>query len=108
MKVMILSLVALVAATAALAQETKPAPTPMPAWYNLGERANLTALGGYGWFAGTDGDFTPQTPREFATGLEGTYHLTPTLELVGTALYGVDSKLVVSHLGVRYPFWGKR
>lgn len=88
-------------AAPALAHEAQEYP-----WYDLQHRLSIGASARYQWFAATDGDVTPITPREFVAGPVFAYELTEHLTATGSVFYGVDSKVVTTTVGLTIPLFG--
>jgi hypothetical protein len=78
----------------ALAQQTKPLASL--------ERIAVAAGASYDWHSGTALNPEPEASREFAPGLFAAYVLTPHLSGFGSAVYGVDNKVMRFSPGIHY------
>jgi len=105
MKTLMLVVLALAALALPVAAQTVD---PVYPWYDLQHRLTVGASMRYQWFAATDGDADPVTPKEFVAGPVMAYELTEHFTLVSNIMYGFDSKQVVTQIGLTVPIYGSK
>ena len=64
------------------------------------DRLGLSAGANYAWHAGESLNL-PKFKKEWEAGIFAAYNLTPTLDLVGSTLSGLDNKTFRSSVGLR-------
>ena len=99
MKKLILVLAALVALAAPAAAQTEPGTIPNAPLLSI-TRLSVGVGASYAFYSGDEGN-RPSFAKEWEGGLFAAYALTPNVAAVGSVVYGLDSKVYRSSVGVR-------